>query len=157
MEHIDRKEWSEVIEETLRLFDYEGEVTIEDSEEADEWLVSHPAFGCPFVGFYPKVEEIFTVLTAERAYKDPNGLDRKHKEGIVFDAITKYPLYYSINNGPEYQRIIIRDFSKHKKGEILYCNGNISGGYRVHSLVKPIFESEVFDVNTLITKLRYGT
>ena len=156
MRNIDKNEWSKVIEDTLRLFGYEGKVTIEDGESPDEWLIRHPSFDYPFVGIQSKVDDMFTVVTMDHRYKDLYGQDRKHKEGIVFFAPSMTPIYYSIFNEPEYQRVMINDFLKRKKGDIVYSNSCVSGSYRQHTLVKPIFESEVFDILDIINTLRYG-
>ena len=151
---FDKKRWSKVIENTFRLFGYDGRVTIEKCNDAGQYLIYHSAFGCPFIGFFPKVEEMFTILTMDHRYIDLNKFDKVHKEAIVFDANTLNPMFYSIYNEPEYQRIMITDFMRFKKGDIIYSNEWNSGGNRQYPLAKPIFSSEIFDLDTLIQTLK---
>ena len=147
--NMNKKELANSLERVIQLFGYEGKVTIENAEVPGEYFIYHSAFGCPFYGLSIKSDEIFTVLTADHRFVDLNGFDRVYKEAIVFNGYTIEPLLYSIYREPEYQRILFKDLLGHHRGNILYANNYISGGYRNQLLTAPIFDSEVFDINLI--------
>lgn len=164
MTNNDVYEWSDTIKRVLTLFGYEGDVTIEETDEPDTFWVYHSAFEFPFIGVFPKTNEVFTVITESHTFFDHNGIKRKAKEGIVFNGYTKDPLYYSIYREPEYQRIMMTDHTfnkygmpipaKHAKGEIIYTNANLSGGTRKEVLKAPCFESKIFNISHIVEALR---
>ena len=154
MNNMNKKELSNSLERLIRLFGYEGKVTIDNAEVDGEYYIYHSAFGYPFYGMSPKSDELFTVLIADHRYIDLNGFDRAYKEAIVLEGYTLEPLFYSIYKEPEFQRIMLKDFLRHKRGDILYANKYISGGYRSQLLTAPIFDFDVFDVNLMMHNVK---
>lgn len=145
------KQWKERISEALTTFGYEGEVSIEVNPENDELLIYHPGFGCPFAGIFSKDGTYLNVLTIEQYEKVPGeDFERMHCEAIVFDASNFNPLYYSIYHEPENQKVMMSDFGKYERGDILYQNNCAHGRYIERILDNPIFESEIFDISKIL-------
>ena len=148
----DKIKWSRAFQEAFRLFGHEGTITIKESGIPNEWTIYHSNFDTPFVG-YPSGDEMYSILTAHRKFVDLNGLQRVHFEWIIFDSTTMAPLYYSVYNVPEYQRIQIKSDDEFAKGEIIFANMARNNGLRCERLKEPYLESDVFYLNNLLANL----
>ena len=150
-----KDQWVKVLKETFELFGYHGNVTIEDGESTGEYLIYHDAFEHAFVGFYPKTDEIFTVLVTEHPVKLPDeDFYRTYKEAFVFDAVMMIPLFYSIYQEPTYQRVMITNTKGFVPGEIRCYNSCSRNGYKTLVLDKLMFPSEVFNLEEVIKNLK---
>ena len=146
------EKWKKRISEALKRFGYDGEVTIDPEPDSDELTIWHSDFVSPFTGIFSKDGTFLTVVTMERYTQDPeDDFERFHCEAFVFDTVTFEPLYYSIYSEPENQKIMMSDFGRYKRGEILYQNNCIHGRYIERVLDKPLFASEIVDINHIIS------
>ena len=147
----DQEIWEGRVSEALKRFGFEGDVKIEKIPEYDEYLIYHPAFGCPLTGYFSNDGKYFNVLMTEHLAQYPHeDFEVMFRESIVFDVPTFTPLYYSIYHEPEAQRIMMSDYGKYSSGDILYKNNCAHGRYVERILDKLIFTSEVVDVIKLL-------